>query len=218
MKSAFDTAQIINGKQQNSISKVHGNNEKNIFETMFISLVRKYELCTIAENSIEELVIAVEFYFLFIHQIYCYSGCADTRIIRETIHIHLAEIIDYIKKNIKNINFDDFNTGLMNRNNYNIETLRDFYIRERHFGYFHTNKVFSLGLIDKNHYRLELAETLNSFIYKDFKYKYDEEFKKIFLLFSKNEETINAIMDEITLNAIFFAQQLSSKISIRNDI
>lgn len=218
MKSAFDTAQIINGKQQNSISEVQGNNEKNIFETMFISLVRKYELCTTAENSIEELVIAVEFYFLFIHQIYCYSGFADIRIIRETIYIYLMEIIDYVRKNIKYINFENFDSDLMDINSYNIETLRNFYIEKRHFQYFQTNKEFSLGLIDRNHYRTKLAETLNFFINKDFEYKYDKEYNKIFLLSSKNQETINVIMDEITLNAIFFAQQLSSKISIRNDI
>lgn len=211
IKSAFDAAQIINERPRKLISKVHNENEKKIFETIFIPLVRKYELCATAENSIEELIIAVEIYLLFINLFYCYSGLSDTRIIKETIYTFLAEVIEYVNKNAQYLNFDNLNPGLTNINSYNIETLKDLYIKERHFLYFSIHKALSFAEINRSQYHSKLVQSLDFCIYQDLKYKYSDKFQEVFLLSSKKKEIIESIINEIIQVSILFSQEIIQK-------
>lgn len=96
MKSAFDTAQVINGKQQNSISKT---NHKNLFSD-YILIVRERGICfSQYYNTVEEMLIAMEFYFFYMSIIMFCFGIESQQEPNKMRDTYLFEIVDYLNYN-----------------------------------------------------------------------------------------------------------------------
>lgn len=202
-----------------TFSNTAANNSQNpspcdgmLFETIVKEFVRKYNLCATPENSIEELVISTEIFFLFVNLLHCYSGFSDTLLVKETIGGYVSEIIHYIKNNKNFIDIEIANQDLINLNNYDYETLKVLYLKKRHIPYFLINRALSIGEIDVSQYKLELLECLNTFIYEDLisKYGNGDNYKNIFLLPSKESNDILLILTELVQIAVFFAQKIKN--------
>lgn len=152
LRSAFDAAQIVNEKPRNTISKTYDRKisytpYKNLFAN-YILVIREQKLCSTQYiGTIEEMVIAMEFYFFFIAFVLCHFENQPWQETTKLRNKYLHGIIDYLKKNLNTINmYTDYSetNGPLNTAFYNFENIRDLF-KKRYEKYSYIIKNFPAG-------------------------------------------------------------------------
>lgn len=105
MKSAFDTAQIIE-RPRNTISKRYDNDDVTLVD--IINIVRNIsgECYSFDENSCEELAFSIELFILLISYIIVYL-CKTKVEQQKLMNIYIMAILEYITRNSNNISYTD---------------------------------------------------------------------------------------------------------------
>lgn len=108
MKSAFDTAQIINERPRNTISKRYDDSDDPLLVDV-INIARQNNCFNFSQNSYEEFLFALEIYIFLISYIGFFM-CKKEIHLNNLVTIYSKNIENYIKNNKKKVNFSSAKT------------------------------------------------------------------------------------------------------------